>query len=637
MAAPDPVRRGEEADLLRMVTVGSVDDGKSTLIGRMLHESQSIMEDELAAVRGASDRMGREEADLALLIDGLKAEREQGITIDVAYRHFRTPGRRFIIADCPGHEQYTRNMVTGASTADLAVLLIDARLGVLTQSKRHAFIASLLGVPHMVVAVNKMDTVDYSQEVYERIVADYGSFAARLRIKDLTYVPVSALKGDNVVERSARIPWYGGPSLLDHLQKVYVASDRNLVDLRLPVQLVLRPGPEFRGYAGRLASGVLRVGDEVMVLPSGRTSRIASVSAAGREVEYAFPPQSVVVTLEDHVDVSRGDMLAHRANLPGVRSELEAIIVWMDTESFRPGRQYLVKHAAGTVRGKFSKLHYRIDPDELHREKAAGLELNEIGRVDVELLRPIACDEYTRNRATGTGSFIVIDPDSNATAAAGMIIERAGRRRSRSAGATSAPVSRNITRQRGLVGGEDRAGLLGQNPVTVWLTGLSSSGKSTVAFALERRLVDEGRAYYVLDGDNVRHGLNRDLGFSAEDRAENIRRVAETARLFNDAGVILITAFISPYRDDRRAAREIVGEGSFVEVFVDAPLEVCESRDPKGLYRKARAGEISEFTGVSAPYEAPEDPEVHVPTDQLTVDEAVDRIIGFLRGEGVFR
>ncbi len=633
MQVEELLRRNRESSLLRFVTIGSVDDGKSTLIGRLLYESKSIYEDQLQSLERASSRLGRGQVDLAFLTDGLKSEREQGITIDVAYRYFSTPRRRFIVADCPGHEQYTRNMVTGASTASLAVLLIDASLGVLTQSKRHAFIASLLGIPHIVVCVNKMDLVDWDREVYEGIKTQYQDFAARLEIKDLTFIPVSALDGENVTSLGSRMPWYHGPSLLEHLETVFTGSDRNLVDLRMPVQYVLRQSADFRGYCGRIASGILRVGDEVRLLPSGRSSRIKSIVGPDGELSYAFPPQSVTVSLEDEIDVSRGTVLAHPQNLPVVGRELEAILVWMSEEPFKPGKPYIIKHCARQIRGQFTRLNYRIEPEELHRGPAESLGLNEIGRVELELYQPIAFDEYSRNRTTG--SFIVIDPVGNGTVGAGVIITRfKGRGSAARSGALASPASRNITPHRGLVPPERRHQLLGQRPVTLWFTGLSSSGKSTIALNLEKRLIHDGHAAYVLDGDNIRVGLNRDLGFSASDRTENIRRISEVAALFNESGMIVLTAFISPYREDRSSAREIVGDANFVEVFVDAPVEVCEARDPKGLYRRARSGEIAEFTGVSAPYEAPEAPQIHLKTASQSVEECVEEILRHLRGKG---
>ncbi len=633
MDVAELLRRNRESGLLRFVTIGSVDDGKSTLIGRLLYDSKSIYEDQLSSVEKASLRMGREEVDLALLTDGLRAEREQGITIDVAYRHFATPRRRFIIADCPGHEQYTRNMVTGASTADLALLLIDAKLGILTQSKRHAFIASLLGIPHVVVCVNKMDTVGWSQEVFERLRREYQDFAARLHIQDLTFIPVSALKGDNIVVRSQRMAWYHGMALLEHLETVFTGSDRNLVDMRLPVQYVLRQSADFRGYCGRLASGVIRRGEEIRALPSGRTSRVKSIVGPDGELEYAFAPQSITVCLEDELDISRGDIVVRPLNQPRVGRELEAMLVWLGEEDFRPDKPYLIKHTARTVRGRFTRLHYRIEPEELHREPAEGLKLNEIGRVDLELFGPLVFDAYSANRTMG--SFIVVDPVSNATAGAGMIIERAkGHGAPERVGADAAPVSHNITPHQGLVTAEARGRILGHRPAILWFTGLSASGKSTVARSVEKRLVDSGHLAFFLDGDNLRSGLNRDLGFSAADRAENVRRTAEVARLFSEAGAIVIAALISPLRQDRANARAIVDTQRFIEVFVDTPLEVCEQRDPRGLYKRARAGEIPEFTGISAPYEPPESPELHLAADRLSVEECVDRVMAYLKNEG---
>jgi len=632
MDVQELLRRNRESGLLRFVTIGSVDDGKSTLIGRLLYDSKSIYEDQLSSVEKASLRMGREEIDLSLMTDGLRAEREQGITIDVAYRHFATPRRRFIIADCPGHEQYTRNMVTGASTADLAILLIDAKLGILTQSKRHAFIASLLGIPHVVVCINKMDTVGWSQEVFERLRGEYQAFAARLAIKDLTFIPVSALKGDNVVSHSPRMEWYRGLPLLEHLETVFTGSDRNLVDLRLPVQYVLWQSAEFRGYCGRLASGVVRKGDPVAVLPSGRTSRVKTIVGPDGEIDYAFAPQSVTVELEDDIDISRGDIIVRPGNRPRVDRELEAMLVWLTDEPFRPGKPYLIKHNARTVRGNFTRLHYRIEPEELHREPAQGLKLNEIGRADLELFTPLAFDPYSANRVMG--SFIVVDPVSNATAGAGMIIDRTAKGHGAHEAVTpdAAPVSHNIAPSRGLVSAEDRRRILGHRPATLWITGLSASGKSTLARNVEKQLVDSGHLAFFLDGDNLRSGLNRDLGFSSSDRTENIRRTAEAARLLNDAGVIVIAALISPLRQDRANARAIIGEELFIEVFMDAPLALCEQRDPRGLYRKARAGEIADFTGVSAPYEGPDRPDLRLRTDELSPDDCTARVLNMLQG-----
>jgi bifunctional enzyme CysN/CysC len=628
MDIADFLRDLDRTELLRFATAGSVDDGKSTLIGRLLLATRSVFRDQIASVESASLNLNREETDLAMFTDGLKAEREQAITIDVAYRQFRTGSRRFIIADAPGHEQYTRNMVTGASTASLAVILLDARLGVVRQSRRHAFIASLLGIPRVLVLVNKMDLVDYSQSVFEEVQQQYEDFCRRLDVKDISYIPISALRGDNVVGRSPRTPWYQGLPFLSHLERVYAGSDTNLIDLRFPVQLVLRPNAGFRGYAGKVASGVVRVGEKVMALPSGSVSSVTRILVGSREVGYAFPPQSVVLCLADEIDVSRGHVFVHPANLPLVESDLEAMLVWMGDQPLSVGKSYLIKHTTRMVRGHISSIHYRVEPDDLHRRPADTLALNEIGRVDLSLQQPLIYDEYRRNRSTG--SLIIIDPLTNATVGAGMIIERSRRASSLLKKLRRAAPTLEAALPQSRVAPEDRSRLLNQRPLAIWLTGLSGAGKSSIAYALEKRLLTEGRLAYVRDGDNVRHGLNTDLGYSAADRSENIRRAAELTRLFVDAGLIVITAFISPFREDRLRARGIVGSENFVEVFVDAPLEVCESRDVKGLYQKARANELSEVTGISSPYEPPEAPEVHVRTDQLTIDETIEVILGSL-------
>lgn len=625
------LERNERADLLRLSTAGGVDDGKSTLIGRLLHDSKAIFEDQMDTVTADSKRLNREVVDLALLTDGLKAEREEGITIDVAYRYFSTPRRRFIIADTPGHEQYTRNMVTGASTADLSLVLVDARRGLTTQSKRHGFIAALLRIPHVIVVVNKMDLVDWSQERFEELRAEYEAFAQKLEIANLSFLPICALAGDNVVHPSAHMPWYGGGPLMQQLESVYVAGHRNLIDLRLPVQFVNRPTSEFRGYCGTLRSGVIRQGDEIMVMPSGRTTRVERIVTQDGDLDFAFAPQSVTLTLADEVNVSRGDMIVHPGNQPQVERQAQAMLVWMDETPLQVGATYLVRHTSMETKGVVSDLRFRVDPNDLHRAPAESLQLNEIGRVQLDLHAPFMMDPYERNRATG--SFVMIDPLTHRTVAAGMI-----RRPGRPAlvdPAESRPASRNIVEHRGSVSAEDRSRVLGgQKPATLWLTGLSGSGKSTLAFAVEKELARLGCASFVLDGDNVRHGLNRDLGFAPAERTENIRRIAEVSRLMNDAGLIVIAAFIAPYRLDRAHAREVIGE-RFVEVFVDAPLEICEERDPKGLYAKARRGEISDFTGVSAPYEAPESPDVHLETDRLTPEDAAKKVVSELQGRGI--
>ena len=625
------LKKHEEKDLLRLLTCGSVDDGKSTLIGRLLYDCKMIYEDQLAAVTRDSKIHGTtgDDFDPALLTDGLKAEREQGITIDVAYRYFSTEKRKFIVADCPGHEQYTRNMATGASTANLAVILIDARHGVVTQTKRHSFICSLLGIKHVAVVVNKMDLMDWSQEVYDGIRNDYNAFVSRLAFSDIHFFPVSALKGDNVVDRSARMPWHDGSTLLHHLETVNIATDRNLIDMRFPVQLVLRPHLDFRGYAGTVASGVVRTGQEVMSLPSRRTSTVRGIETADGPVAEAFPPMAVTVTLADEIDVSRGDMLVPVNNLPRVDNEFEAMVVWMHDEPAREGQSYLFKQTTNVAPGVLSEVRYRLDVNNLRKleGEADSLALNEVGRAHFTLHRPLAFDSYRKNRATG--SFVIIDRLTNVTLGAGMIVDRAVHR------TDDQPKSKHISVARSDVTRAAREILLGQKGFTMWFTGLSGSGKSTIARELERRLSDSGRLCCLLDGDNVRHGLNRDLGFSADDRTENIRRIAEVSRLMNDVGVIVIASFISPYLKDREDARRIVGEEHFAEVFVDAPLEVCEQRDPKGLYRKVRDGEIHQFTGITDPYEVPVEPEVHLSTASQDVDASVGQVLVLLGERGV--
>jgi len=633
------LNRHETKDLLRFLTCGSVDDGKSTLIGRLLYDSHMIYEDQLEKVAKDSRVYGTtdEDFDPALLTDGLKAEREQGITIDVAYRYFSTDKRKFIIADCPGHEQYTRNMATGASTCNLAVILIDARYGVITQTKRHSFICSLLGIKHVVVAINKMDLVDWSEERYEQIKDDYNAFVARLVFSDIHFIPMSALKGDNVVDHGGNLSWYDGPTFLHHLESVNISTDGNLIDMRLPIQYVLRPHLDFRGFSGTLASGVVRVGDEVASLPSRQESRIKAIYGPDGELDEAFSPMAVTVTLEDEIDVSRGNMLVPVKNIPHIGNEFEAMVVWMHEDAARSGRNYLIKHTSSMVPGVLSDIRYTVDVNRMKRDKSAdetqrpieSLELNEIGRCHIRLHRPITFDPYDRNRSTG--AFIIIDRLSNVTIGAGMIVDRIVAK----PGHKHAPVSQNIVKSDSLVSADDRRGLLGQKGATVWLTGLSGSGKTTIAQQLEKQLMEQGRLCYILDGDNVRHGLNRDLGFSMEDRRENIRRIAEVAALMNDAGVIVITSFISPYSADRQSARAVVGDESFVEVFVDTPIEVCEQRDPKGLYRKARSGEIQQFTGISDPYEAPQNAEITLETEALSPAEAAGMINDDLRGRGI--
>ncbi|MGI8761115.1 MAG: adenylyl-sulfate kinase [Jatrophihabitantaceae bacterium] len=588
------------SQLLRIATAGSVDDGKSTLIGRLLFDSKAIFEDQLSAVERTSHDRGQDVPDLSLLTDGLRAEREQGITIDVAYRYFATPKRKFIIADTPGHIQYTRNMVTGASTADVALILLDARNGVLEQSRRHAFLASLLGIPHLVMCVNKMDLVEFSQQRFEEIREEFRRFAMKLEVSDLTFIPMSALGGDNVVARSASMPWYEGTSLLHHIEELHVASDRNLIDARFPVQYVIRPKQsrwhDFRGYAGTVAGGVFKPGDDVTVLPSGFSTTVQAVwGPGGTQIQEAFAGQAVTMQLSDQIDIGRGDLICRPANRPHTGQDVDAMLCWFSSETtLSAGATYTIQHTTRSTRATVKQLDYRLDVNTLHRdEQAGGLSLNEIGRVRLRTQHPLQFDSYRRNR--DMGSFILVDEASNNTVAAGMITGPSQQ-------------ESNVVWHSGAVSREQRATV----GATVWLTGLSGSGKSSIAVELERRLVASGRPAYVLDGDNLRHGLNRNLSFSPADRTENVRRVAEVAALMADAGLVAIVSLVSPYRADRHAARaahEAAGL-PFVEVFVDTPLEMCEQRDPKGMYAKARAGEIVGFTGVDAPYEAPQSPEL---------------------------
>ncbi|MGA5465886.1 sulfate adenylyltransferase subunit CysN [Mycobacterium sp. NPDC050041] len=609
------------ATLLRLATAGSVDDGKSTLIGRLLYDSKAVMEDQLAAVERTSKERGNDYTDLALVTDGLRAEREQGITIDVAYRYFATPKRKFIIADTPGHTQYTRNMVTGTSTAQLAIVLVDARHGLLEQSRRHAFLASLLGIQHIVLAVNKMDLIGWDREQFEKIRDDFHDFAARLDIHDVTTIPLSALLGDNVVTKSAATPWYDGPALLSHLEEVYIAGDRNLIDVRFPVQYVIRPQThehqDHRSYAGTVASGVMRTGDDVVVLPSGKTSHITAIEGPGGPVDEAFPPMAVSVSLADEIDISRGDLIARPNNQPRVARDFDATVCWMaDEESLEPGREYLIKQTTRTTRVKVVALDYRLDVNTLHRDKSAtALKLNELGRISLRSQVPLLLDEYSRNAATG--SFILIDPNTNGTVAAGMVL-RDNR---------NDVASPNTVRHESLVSTQDRL----TRGRTVWFTGLSGAGKSSVAMLVEQKLLEKGVPAYVLDGDNLRHGLNADLGFSMADRAENLRRLSHVATLLADSGQIVLVPAISPLEEHRELARRVHTEAGtdFFEVFCDTPLEDCERRDPKGLYKKARAGEITHFTGIDSPYQRPKNPDLRLTSDH-TPDELAAMVIDLL-------
>ena len=607
----------QHKSLLRFLTCGSVDDGKSTLIGRLLYDSKMIFEDQLAALEADSKKVGTQggDIDFALLVDGLSAEREQGITIDVAYRFFSTDKRKFIVADTPGHEQYTRNMVTGASTADAAIILIDARKGVLTQTRRHSYLVSLLGIRHVVLAINKMDLVDFSQARFDEILADYRAFAAQIGITDFTAIPMSALKGENITEPSSKMAWYGGPPLLRWLEEAPVEDDLQARPFRMPVQWVNRPDLDFRGFSGLVASGVIRPGDRIKALPSGRESTVARIVTKNGDLPQAVAGLSVTLTLNDEIDISRGDVIALAGHPPEVADQFETTIVWFDDEPLLPGRPYLMKLGARTVTAQVAEPKYKVNVNTLEKLAATRLELNEIGVCNLSLSAPIAFDPYVDNK--DLGGFILIDRLSNRTVGAGML-HFALRR------------SQNIHWQAMDVDKAARASAMGHKGRVIWFTGLSGSGKSTIANLLEKRLHAEGRHTYVLDGDNVRHGLNRDLGFTDADRVENIRRVAEVSRLMVDAGLIVLVSFISPFQAERQLARERVEAGEFIEVFVDTPLAEAEKRDVKGLYAKARAGELRNFTGIDSPYEAPENPEIRIDTTAMTPEDAAEEIYRWL-------
>ncbi len=619
----------EEKSMLRFITCGSVDDGKSTLIGRLLWDSKMIFEDQLAALEADSKRVGTqgENIDYALLLDGLQAEREQGITIDVAYRFFSTDKRKFIVADTPGHEQYTRNMVTGASTAGVAVILIDARKGVLTQTRRHSYLVSLVGIKNVVVAVNKMDLVDYDQQRFEDICQDYRELARDLEFEEITYIPLSALNGDNVItnlvpqeagfEPVSNMPWYSGSTLLNYLETVQVVDRSQEQPFRMRVQWVNRPNLDFRGFCGTIAAGKIRPGDAIVVPSSGLTSRVARIVTMDGDLDEAGAGQAITICLQDEIDISRGDMLADTVSRPDFADQFEAKIVWLHEEAMLPGRSYLLKAGSATAPAQISELKRKINVNTLQPEPAKTLEMNEVGICNVSISKAIAFDAYKDNRYTG--NFILIDRFTNATVGAGMI---------------DFPLRRatNVHWQSVDIDKQSRAEMKGQKPRVLWFTGLSGAGKSTIANLVEKRLHSMGKHTYMLDGDNVRHGLNRDLGFTAVDRVENIRRIAEVSKLFVDAGMIVLTAFISPFKSERAMARELLEAGEFVEIFVDTPIDVCEERDVKGLYKKARSGELKNFTGIDSDYEAPENPEIRVDGTSATAEELAEQIVRELFG-----
>ena len=613
----------ENKSLLRFITCGSVDDGKSTLIGRLLYESKMLFEDQLAAVEADSKKFGTQgdEIDFALLVDGLAAEREQGITIDVAYRFFSTDKRKFIVADTPGHEQYTRNMVTGASTADVAILMVDSRRGILTQTRRHSYLVKLLGIRHVLVAINKMDLVDYSEKTFNDIVDAYRDFAARIGLESPTFIPLSAFKGDNITDPSSAMPWYHGTTLMGYLETVEIDDERmQRAPFRLPVQWVNRPNLDFRGFAGTIAGGVIRPGDRIRVQPSGRESTVARIVTRGGDLEQAVSGQSITLTLNDEIDISRGDVISTVDAPAETADQFEITLVWMHDEPLLPGRPYLLKIGTKTVTATITDIKYQVNVNTLEHVAAKTLELNAIGVCNLSLDRQIAFDPYQDNR--DTGGFILIDRLSNNTVGAGLL-HFALRR------------AHNIHLQHMDVDKIARASIKHQQGCVLWFTGLSGAGKSAIANLVEQKLHGLGHHTYLLDGDNVRHGLNKDLGFTDADRVENIRRVGEVARLMVDAGLIVLTAFISPFRAERSMARSLVEEGEFVEVFVDTPLEVAEQRDVKGLYKKARRGELKNFTGIDSPYEAPEEPEIRLDTTRLSLEAAADAVITTLRLRGV--
>lgn len=622
----DFLDQDEKKDLLRLLTAGSVDDGKSTLIGRLMYDSKKIYEDQLTALERDSKRVGHAggEIDYALLLDGLKAEREQGITIDVAYRYFSTSKRKFIIADTPGHEQYTRNMVTGASTANLAIILIDATKGVITQTKRHTFLVSLLGIKHIVLAVNKMDLVDFSQQVFDDICADYKAFITKLNIQDVDFIPLSALKGDNVVDISKKMLWYHGKSMMEFLESVHVGSDRNFDDLRFPVQYVQRPDKNFRGFSAKVSSGVINKGDEILVLPSKKKSVIKSIITYDGEKDYAFPPQSVTVTLEDEIDISRGEMIVSPDNIPHVERHFEAMLVWMDENKMDPSVNFYIKHNTDTTKARIDEIKYRIDVNTLDKHNIEQFELNDIGRVVITTSKPIFFDPYTKNRSTG--SFVLIDPLTHNTSAVGMIIDKLGSDKLRS---RITDMDRAKIREgQSLISAKERENRFKQKGATIWITGLHGSGKNDLAYSLERRLFDLGATAILLDGSTVRSGLSRELDYSLADQAEHLRRVAHIAHILNDQGIIVICSFISPVENIRNQVSEIIGKERFVLVYMDADIELCKKNKPE-LYQLAEEGKAFNMPGVDTVYEPPVEPNIKLSLDESKINKEL--IIDYLK------
>lgn len=621
----------EKKDLLRLLTAGSVDDGKSTLIGRLLFDSKKLYDDQLSALERDSKRMGHagEDIDYALLLDGLKAEREQGITIDVAYRYFSTNKRKFIIADTPGHEQYTRNMVTGASTANLAILLVDARTGVITQTKRHTYIVSLLGIKHVVVAINKMDLVDFSQERYDEICADYKSFITGLNIPDINFIPISALKGDNVVDRSDRMRWYHGKSMLEFLETVHVGSDRNFEDLRFPVQFVNRPTLHFRGFSTTMASGIIKKGDTIKALPSGQTSKITSILGAAGEQENAFPPQAVTITLADEIDISRGEMIVHPDNMPRSERHFEAMMVWMDEKPMNPNTQFYIKHTTNTTKARFDQIKYKVDVNTMEKSEIGHLELNEIGRVVLTTVKPLFFDPYIKNRETG--SFILIDPVSHNTCAVGMIIDKLQDKDLLSR--ITSEERKKIIRGEALVSTKEREQKYNQKGATIWITGLHGSGKNNLAYDLERKLFENGATVILMDGSTVRTGLSKELDYSPADRAEHLRRVAEVCKILNDQGIITICSFISPKENIRKQISDIIGKDKFHLVYMNATLEFCKNHKPE-FYKKVEEAKLEHIPGIHEEFEKPAKANISLlPQDE---DTNIKKILDYLSGAKIF-